>query len=83
MTYKVCRFLIHCDNMHEFFLTNGFSLYANAIQDLVREQPFLYGLIFRTFFPSVLNCVALAMLPLNLSQFVMIQFLHAVILAWP
>jgi len=35
------------------------------------------------FFPSILNCIALALLPLNQSQFVFIQFLHALILSWP
>ena len=82
-TYKACHAFLQCHDLQDLFLSNGLSLYANAISDLVREQPFLYGLTFRTFFPSVLNCIALAMLPLSLSQFVVIQFLHAVILAWP
>ena len=65
LTYKACHAMIQCNELEELFLSNGFSLYASAISDLVRERPFLYGLTFRTFFPSVLNCIALAMLPLT------------------
>ena len=83
LTYKACHLVLQFNDLQLVFLSNGLSLYVNSISDLVRERPFLYGLTFRTFFPSVLNCVALAMLPLNLSQFVLIQFIHALILAWP
>ena len=83
ITYKACNLFIKNDELEQVILSNGCTFYVNAIGDLVRERPLLYGLIFRMFFPSVMNCVALALLPLNQTQFVFIQFLHALILSWP
>jgi len=82
-TYKICSTFIKNEELEEVILSNGCSFYVNAIGDLVRERPIFYGLIFRMFFPSIINCIALALLPLNQSQFVFIQFLHALILSWP
>ena len=83
ITYKVCNAFIKNEELEEIILSIGYSFYFNAISDLVRERPIFYGLVFRMFFPSILNCIALALLPLNMSQFVFIQFLHALILSWP
>lgn len=83
LTYKVSNALIKNEDLEDIILNNGFSFYITAISDLVKERPLLYGLIFRMFFPSIMNCLALALLPLNQSQFVFIQFLHALILSWP
>ena len=82
-TYKMCSLFIKNEDLEEVILSNGFSFYVTAISDLVREKPLFYGLIFRMFFPSIMNCIALALLPLNQTQFVFIQFLHALILSWP
>lgn len=67
ITYKVCNAFIKNEELEEIILSNGYSFYVNAISDLVRERPIFYGLLFRMFFPSILNCIALALLPLNLS----------------
>jgi len=83
ITYKLCNQLIANESLEEVILNNGFTFYVSAISDLVRERPILYGLLFRMFFPSIMNCVALALLPLNQTQFVFIQFLNALILSWP
>ena len=65
LTYKVCNFFIKNDELEEVMFSNGLSFYVNAIGDLVKERPIFYGLIFRLFFPSIMNCFALALLPLN------------------
>ncbi len=83
ITYKCCNAFIKNEELEEVILNNGFSFYVSAIGDLVRERPIFYGLIFRMFFPSIMSCIALALLPLNETQFVFIQFLHALILSWP
>ena len=82
-TYRVCNSFVKKGELEEVIISNGCKFYLAAISDLVREHPLLYGLIFRTFFPSIMNCIALALLPLNQTQFVFIQFLHALILSWP
>lgn len=83
ITYRCCNALITNEGLEEIILNNGCSFYVSAISDLVRERPIFFGLIFRMFFPSIMNCIALALLPLNQTQFVFIQFLHALILSWP
>ena len=84
LTFKVCNRLIkNQDDLGQVILNNGFSHYVAAVADLVRESPILYGLLFRMFFPSVLSCIALTLLPLNQTQFVFIQFLQALLLSWP
>lgn len=83
ITYKVCNAFIKNEDLEEVILSNGCTFYVTAISDLVKERPLIYGLIFRMFFPSIMNCIALALLPLNQTQFVFIQFLHALILSWP
>ena len=75
ITYKACNLFIKNEDLAEIILSTGFSFYINAISDLVRKRPIFFGLIFRMFFPSILNCIALASLPLNQTQFVFIQFL--------
>ena len=72
ITYKACNLFIKNDELEQIILSNGCTFYVNAIGDLVRERPLFYGLIFRMFFPSVMSCVALALLPLNQTQFVFI-----------
>ena len=72
LTYKCCNALITNDSLEEIILHNGCSFYVAAISDLVRERPIFFGLIFRMFFPSIMNCIALALFPLNESQFVFI-----------
>jgi len=66
-TFKICNAFIKNEELEEVILSNGCSFYVNAIGDLVRERPILYGLIFRMFFPSIMNCIALSLLPLNQS----------------
>ena len=65
ITYKACNLFIKNEDLAEIILSTGFSFYINAISDLVRKRPIFFGLIFRMFFPSILNCIALASLPLN------------------
>lgn len=65
ITYKVCNSFIKNEDLEEVILNNGCTFYVTAISDLVKERPLVYGLIFRMFFPSIMNCIALALLPLN------------------
>ena len=66
-TYKFCNTLITNDSLEEIILNNGCSFYVSAISDLIRERPIFFGLLFRMFFPSIMNCIALALFPLNQS----------------
>ena len=83
LTYRIANSIIKSDDLEEVILSNSCSFYVHAVSDLVRGKPLFYGLIFRMFFPSIMNCIALALLPLNKAQFVFIQFLHALILSYP
>ena len=81
LTFKACNRLIKNKKLEEIILNNGFSLYVSSVSDLVRERPLFFGLLFRMYFPSILSCMALALLPLNQTQFVFIQFLQALLLS--
>ena len=65
LTYRIANTIIKSDDLEDVILSNSCSFYVHAVSDLVREKPLLYGLIFRMFFPSIMNCIALALLPLN------------------
>ena len=64
-TYNVCNAFMSSEEIEGIIFSSGSSFYVSAISDLVRERPIYYGLIFRMFFPSIMNCIALALLPLN------------------
>ena len=83
ITYRMSQKLIKNEDFEDIILNHSCSFYVHAVSDLITEMPIFYGLIIRMFFPSVLSCIALALLPLNETQFVLIQFLHASILSWP
>ena len=65
LTYKACSGLIKNEDLEDVILSHGCSFYVGAISDLIRHHPIFYGLLFRMFFPSIMNCVALTLLPLN------------------
>ena len=81
ITYRVCTKVIKNEQLDE--IIDGYSCYVSSVRDLIRERPIFFGLIFRMFFPTIMNSPALAMMPINQSQFVFVQFLHALILSWP
>ena len=81
VTYKMANTFMKNEEVEAIIHHSTFCV--AAVSDLIIELPILYGLIIRMFFPSMLNCLALALLPLNQAQFVFIQFLHSLILAWP
>lgn len=83
ITYRMSQKLIKNEDVEDIILNHSCSFYVHAVSDLIREMPIFYGLIIRMFFPSVLSCIALALLPLNETQYVLVQFLHATILSWP
>ena len=83
ITYRMSQKLIKNEDVEDIILNHSCSFYVHAVSDLITEMPIFYGLIIRMFFPSVLSSIALALLPLNETQFVLIQFLHAGILSWP
>ena len=72
LTYRIANTIIKSDDLEDVILSNSCSFYVHAVSDLVKEKPLFYGLIFRMFFPSIMNCIALALLPLNKAQFVFI-----------
>lgn len=53
------------------------------MQQLICKQPFVYGLLIRMFFPSMLINFFLALSPIARSKFVFIQFLYASIISYP
>ena len=81
LTYKMANTFMKNEEIEAIIHHSTF--YVAAVSDLILELPIIYGLLIRMFFPSMLNCLALALLPLNQNQFVFIQFLHAMILSWP
>ena len=83
ITYRMSQKLIKNEDVEDIILNHSCSFYVHAVSDLIREMPIFYGLMIRMFFPSVLSCIALALLPLNETQYVLVQFLNATILSWP
>jgi len=65
-TYKMVNAILRKEDLAELMLSNANSCYFLAVKKKVTKRPFIYGLIIRMFFPSMLNCFCLALLPINL-----------------
>ena len=72
ITYRMSQKLIKNEDVEDIILNHSCSFYVHAVSDLISEMPIFYGLIIRMFFPSVLSSIALALLPLNETQFVLV-----------
>ena len=73
ITYKLVNMIMRKEDLAELMLSNLNSFYFMGLKSRVRRRPFWYGITIRMFFPSMLNCFCLALLPINLQQFVVIH----------
>ena len=65
ITYKIANTFMKNEEVEAIIYNSTFCV--AAVSDLIKELPIFYGLLIRMFFPSMLNCLALALLPLNQS----------------
>ena len=65
ITYKIANTFMKNEEVEAIIHHSNCTFYVVAISDLITESPIFYGLLIRMFFPSMLNCLALALLPLN------------------
>ena len=83
ITHKIANSLLQKDKLLVIMFTNSSSFVFESIQQLICKHPFLYGLLIRMFFPSVLINFYLALTPISKTQFIFIQFLYASIVSYP
>jgi hypothetical protein len=83
VTHKIANSFLRKDRVLMIMFTNSSSFVFEAIQKLICSNPYIYGLMIRMFFPSVLINFYLALTPLPRTKFVFIQFLYAVIISYP
>ena len=67
LTYKIVNEFMNLEDLDGLIRSTNSSFYVLAVIDLLTEKPLFYGTLIRMFFPSILNCLALALLPLNQS----------------
>lgn len=75
--------LFNKKSFSEVLGTNSQSFVFKSITQLVCRRPYIYGLLIRMFFPSILINYYLALSPLPRQQFIFIQFLFATIISYP
>lgn len=83
LTHKLANSILRKDKLTVLLFTNSSSFVYESMQQLICKRPFIYGLLIRMFFPSILINYYLALTPITKTKFIFIQFIYAFIISYP